>query len=444
MLKRLTFLGLAVVALAGCADENPVGIGDLVPDDAVRTYEVILDASDFLTAETVIEGFARPSAHDYTIVAEDAGGVLDAHALVRFRPWTVAYVDSAGASRSDPEPTLISGQIVARLDSALARPTEAVTLALYRTAESWDANTASWQFRVDTTGVREPWTDPGGTPGPLVSTATLEPGADSLVFAVDSATLAAWADTTDFSRGALITSQTPGARVRLDDFLLRFEARPSARPDTVVTDSATVLASTFVYDPPAEAEGRLLAGGPRGWRTYVTLLERLDTVQVTVPCDSDPAGCGYRLGDVAINYAALQLQPVAPPAGYAPADSLIIYVRSVMGGGEIPLPRAPVSNSVVGSATIAPDVLAGGDVDPVDLPITQAVRILTQDGSSDGEAGVRNPSIALFGGLAAGATGTDVDEGANFGIAAFGASTAGAAAPRLRLIFSVVNEGQVR
>src|SRR5690606_7568939 len=70
MLKRLTCLGLAAGVIAACADEDPVGIDDLVPDDAVRTYEVVLDAPAFLAATSSATGFVRPAVSGFAVVAE--------------------------------------------------------------------------------------------------------------------------------------------------------------------------------------------------------------------------------------------------------------------------------------------------------------------------------------------------------------------------------------
>ncbi len=430
MLKRLTCLGLAAGVIAACADEDPVGIDDLVPDDAVRTYEVVLDAPAFLAATSSATGFVRPAVSGFAVVAEDAGGSLDAHGLLRFQlPLaTVQYVDTAGRTRTDSLHAVIGGELIAKLDSTTARPSQPVTLALYRIDEAWDPLSASWEFRVDTAGVREPWTQPGGTVGTLVSTATLNPTSSSVTFAVDSATIAAWSDTTDATRGALIASQTPGERVRLDSFLLRLRSRPSPRPDTVVIDTVGTRFVTFVHDPQPDAAGTLYVGGVPAWRSYVTLAERLDTVVVTVPCDAEPTGCRYRLGDVTINYAGLLLQPKTPPSGFALADSISVLGVSILGGGQIPLPRAPLGAAVGGPRKIAPQAFLDGGA-RVDLPITDAVVILTQRRDDDA---VRRPSVAFI----------DGGEGDRFGLAAFASS--GDDAPKLRLIFSVVNQGQVR
>ncbi len=435
MLKRLLPLGLAA-ALIGCGDEDPVGLDGLVPDDAVRTLEVILDASAFLDADTAIAGFGSPAAGGYALVAEDYGGSLDAHALVRFRlpPASITYVDTAGSTKVDDSPVLVAGTVVARLDTLEARPDVPVMLALYRVAEAWDPGSAGWALRVDTGGVATPWTEAGGTRGALVDSATMPVGADSLVFAVDSATLALWSDTSDAARGALIESRTAGVRLRFNTFRLRYDARPSERPDTVVADSVSPSAVTFAYDPPPGSGGSLVVGGTPAWRSYLRLRDGLDTLTVTVPCSSDPQGCARRLADVTINYAALLLQPVAAPAGFAPRDSIDLEVRYALGGGQIPLARAPIG----GTLTSRPVRLAGGwfeagSTAPAELPITEGIREIVQATADEDEAPAPT-TLALV----------DVREGGRFGIASFATLAAGAAAPRLRLIISVVSEDQVR
>lgn len=434
MLKRFTVLVLAA-ALSGCADEDPVGLGGLIPDGAVRTYEVVLDAASFLAADTTIGGFIRPAAGGYAVVAEDHAGALDAHALLRFRlpPSGVTYVDTAGVSRVDTLPKLIGGEFVARMDSARAAPESPVTLALYRTAETWDPATAGWRLRVDSGEVAEPWAEPGGTPGALVAEATLEAGADSVVFPVDSLTLALWSDTTDASRGALVVGRTAGARVRFDSFRLRFRARPSPRPDTVVVDSVGVQAVTFVHDPRPGPDGALFVAGTPSWRSYIEFREGLDTLAVTVPCAGRPEGCTFRLSEVTLNHAALLLTPLASPAGFLPEDTVDLEVRSVLSADRVPIARAPLGEIAAPTTALAPATFSGGTpAEPVELAITSAMRILLGDPST-GAAPPRRPTLALL----------DAHEGGGFGIAAFGSAASGAAAPKLRLIVSAVNEVEI-
>ncbi|HEX6937794.1 MAG TPA: hypothetical protein VF158_00170 [Longimicrobiales bacterium] len=435
----MTLASLAAALLAGCADEDPVGLDPLVPPGAVRTYEVVLDAAQFLVQDTAIVGFSTAAATDQGIVAEDHEGVLDAHTLVRFAlPLSsITYTDTAGSTKIDNSPILVSGGVVARLDTLQAPRDEPVTLALYTIAEAWDEGTADWTFRVDTGGVAEPWAEPGGTRGTLVSTAQLAADADSLIFDVDSATLALWSDTTNQARGALIVAQTPGARLRFADFDLVLQARPSARPDTLVADTVGWNRLTYVYDPAPAHDGSLLVGGTPAWRSYLQFRTGLDTVAVDVPCTGGEA-CSLRLGDVAINYAGLQLQPLRSPAGFAPDDTVRITFHQVLGGGQVPLARAPLSGEISGALLTVPRSAFDGGGAPVEVGLTGTLRAIVAAAARAGDDELPI-TLALL----------DRDHvirsgGDTFGIAAFAPARAGIAAPKLRLIISVVNEDQLR
>lgn len=437
MLKRWSALGLASLLVAGCGDEGPVGLDGLVPDDVVRTYEIILDADAFLARDTAIVGFREPSNTPYYVVAQDHAGALNARGLARFALASkISYNDSAGTSVTDQPPRWIGGRLIVRVDTLAPRPDGPVELALHLTTEAWDGGSATWQFRVDTAGVQEPWTEPGGSPGALIDTETLEVDADSLVFTVDSQTVALWADTLDPGPGALITMATPGGRVRLARVTFVADARPLERPDTVIADTASLRDAVFIFDPPPADGGRLVVGGTPTWRSYLLLKQRLDTLAVAVPCPDDPAeNCSIRLGDATVNYAALLLQAETPPAGFAPLDTVGIEVRLALGAGEIPFSRAPLSSRVGTPVTFDAEVFEnpGG---PVDLPVTGAVAGLTRAPEESGLAdGVReNPVLVLL----------PTVEGDQFGYGSFASSRSGSAPPRLRMLISVVSEDLVR
>lgn len=434
MLKRLTLAGLAAAALAGCADEDPVGLDPLVPPGLVRTVEVVLDAARFIESDTSIVGFSTVAESEFGIVADDYDGVLDAHTLMRVAlPLaSISYTDTAGKSAKDETPNLVSGQLIARLDTSQVRPDADVSLALYTTAEEWDEESATWTLRVDSGGVTLPWTEPGGTRGALVSAATLDADADSVVFPVDSATLALWSDTTDATRGALLVSETPGTLLRFTDVDLIVRARPSERPDTLVTDTVGLSRGTYIYDPAPAADGKLLVGGTPAWRSYFRIRDRLDTLAVDVPCAGEQT-CSVRLADVTINYAGLLLQPTPAPAGFAPDDTVAMELRRVLGGGEIPLARAPVRAFIPPILFQVPPGSFAPDAEPAEIALTPIVRGIIEAAKSAGDEALP-ATFALL----------DLDEGDGFGIAAFEPTAAGAAAPKLRLIISVVSEEQVQ
>lgn len=431
MLKRWPLACLAAVVLAGCADEGPVGLDPLVPPGVVRSFEVILGADRFLVMDTSITGFTKPSGSGYGAVARAHGGVLDAHTLARFAlPLrSVTYKDTAGVTRTDNAPIVIGAELILGIDTLQGRPSEPVSLALYRTGQPWSPTSATWTHAVDDDDETTPWAEPGGTRGERVSTAQLLPDTTKLGFAVDSATLAAWSDTLDASRGALIVSETPGTRLRFNSFQLVVQARPSARPDTVVVDTVGLAGLTFVYDPPPVRDGSIFVGGTPAWRSYVQLRPRLDTLTIQAPCP-DGGECSYRLGEADINYAGLVFTPVAPPAGFAPDDTARIDLHRVLGGGAVPLSRAPM-NSSFARLLVPPGSFASGDAAEVAITPTFRGFLNAMAGSGDDDPPI---TLALI----------DATGGMKFGIASFAPIGAGADAPRLKLIISVVNQDQVR
>lgn len=433
MHRRFAALTLAAtIPLAACGDEDPVGLGGLLPGAAVRTVEVILEAPQFLEWDSVRPGLSRPAGAGYLVVAEDFGGAVDAHALVRFAslPRSVTY-DSAGAT--DTLPSFTGGEVVVRVDTVRTLASVPVRLALFSIGEAWDPRSATWALRVDSGGVELPWIAPGGTPGALVDTLTYAPGDSLLSFAVDSQTVALWGDTANAARGAVIVAETPGARIRLDAvrLRLRLQVRPSVKPDTIVTDSVGLVGSTFVYDPPAVSDGPLLIGGIQGWRSFVRFRQRLDTL--TFACPDGPPDCRLRLDQATLNYAALQLRPVDPPPGYLIGDTLLAEARSAVEAPGVPLIRTPLA-SRVGAAAISPTLFNGGGVFEMSLTaLTGAFLREERDGDIQPAR-----TLALV----------DFREGDPFGNSGFGIGSFGAigsdAAPRLRLILSVTSEVQLR
>lgn len=429
-------LALGCAVAVGCADEDPTSVGGpLLPGGSVRTYELILDADDFLASDTTLSGFATPSLAGFRALAGDFDG-LQANALVRFSPppGAVLYTDTAGVARLDSMPTFLDGRVLVKIDTLRSQAAGPVRLELYELAEEWDPRSASWTLRVDSGQVQLPWAVPGGTAAALLDTATWDPdGADSVSFAIDSATAARWADTTDMTRGALIRVTTPDARLISPVTLLRLKARPSARPDTVVESTVGVIGGTFVADPIPPPGSALRVGGLPSWRSFLRF-QRLDTL--ALPCPGEPAGsgCVLRLDEAKINYAALVLQPRAAPPGLAPEDSLRVDARAVLVAPSVPLERSPLGSlaSVFASDAVEPSVFqAGATPGTIEVPLTRFVGILAAGDADDGTA---PPSmLALYSG----------SEGGAFGLGSFD-GIEGAAPPRLRLIVTIATQVEIR
>lgn len=432
MLKRLPLACLPALVLAGCADEGPVGLEPLVPPGMVRSFEVVLDADRFLVMDTTITGFSKASGSEYGVVANAYAGVLNAHTLLRpaLPIGSITYRDATGTPQTDDSPIVLGGELILEVDTLQVRPSEPVSFALYRIGEEWDPASASWSLRVDSGGVSLPWAQAGGTPDAFVSTAQLNPQANQLSFIVDSATMRIWSDTLNGARGALIVSETPGTRLRFNAFRFVVQAMPEARPDTIVFDTVGLNSLTFVYDPPPASDGSMLVGGTPAWRSYLQFRDRLDTLTVQAPCvDSPGETCTVRLGDANINYAGLVFTPTAPPAGFAPDDTVRIAFFRILGAGQIPIARAPLG-AALGQLTVPPTSFATGE--PAEFTFTQPLRSIVQLMANDEDA--PPITVAMLDALA----------GTKFGIASFAPMSAGASAPKLRLIISVTDQDRIR
>jgi hypothetical protein len=418
-------VGTVVIALGACGEELPTEIGaGLLPDGGVRTVELILEPGRFLVADTSFSGFGAPAGVQFTVLANDFDGVLDANVLARFPmvPAAITVRDTAGSgTRPDTVPILDAGRLVVRIDTARSTPsTLGATLRLYRGVEWWDRETANWTLRVDSPAVQRPWAQPGGTRGALVAESVWA-GGDSVIFNVDTLTLRAWADTADPGRGAILVSETPGSRVISPGIALQLDFRSTLHVDTVVTVTQDIGSRTFVFDPPpATSAGHARVGGVPGWRTFMELLPRLDTI--TVPCPGQP-GCTMALRDASISRAALLLERAPSPPGYVLDDSLRIAAATVLVTEGVPLIRSPLGQTVGLSRQVERPAERTGTAEVV---ITELVRRL----ALAPEAGVarESPYVALLA----------LTDGLTFGNAAF------APGARLRLILSVGQESQIR
>ena len=421
---------LAMLGLLGtaCGRETPTDVGGpLLPGDAVRTFEVILDASSYLAIDSAFSGFDEIFGASFNMVAQAYQGALDAHTLARFAiPSIISAPDSAGTTRNDSTPRFIGGRIVILLDTLRSNGPAPALFRAYRVQESWHPATATWTNRVDTTGVRLPWSTPGALGGAVIDTATWAAGVDSISIRVDSATIAAWADTTTTARGAVIEAVTGGIRVRTVDLVLRLEARPRFRPDTVVTVTSRPGDPTFVINPGLGTQRSApLIGGRPSWRTYLRFREGLDTL--SIPCPQVSASCVVRLGRATLTTATLMLQPAASPAGYLPQDTFRLGTRALLVSPRAPLERSPLGEAIgVSEKLLQPSLfLPGASREGVEVPVTSFVRALATDTVPNQPAPRWLAVLPLI-------------EGLNFGVAAF------EELPRLRLVITIANQLQLR
>jgi len=422
---RRSGLGLAL-ALAACGTETPLEIGSDLSPIEVESFEVVLPAESFIAAYHNFSGYVSPREVNYGIVATDFDDAVDVRTIARFvpPPSQVSYF-ADGASRTDTMPTFPSARLVVVADTLLSGE-EDVQLSLYRVAEPWDPATVSWTMRIDSVANSQPWSVPGGALGELISQGSYNPQIqDSLVMAVDSQTIATWADTTDNSRGVILLAESGGARVRINQLVLHLDARPSQRPDTLIEVSSTALVATFMVNEQEPQSSTLQVGGVPAWRSFVEFAPGLDTLTV---CGGEPERC-QPLSDLRINFASLVLSPTATREGMAPEDTLEVQARGLSVSSVVPLERSPLRERLTPATrqtiALAPErfqQVAGAA--PVEIPITTFVSNLTR--------AVEDPTDQRFVALIA------VPEGMVFGHAAFHAE--GEHAPRLRLIVSSMKE----
>ncbi len=431
-------LMLTTLAAVACGREGPTAVGSsLLPASGIHSFELVLDAPDFLQSDTAVSGFTFPSLASFRIVAEAFGGTVYAHTLARFSgaPTSITVRDtSTNTSIKDTVPNISTARLVLYVDSTADNGTVPIQLQVYRTAEAWDALTTSWTMRVDSGSTHLPWATPGGTAGPLVGAATWSPGQDSVIFTVDSATIAAWSDTSNAARGALVTATTAGTRLRSSGISLTYLARSKLRPDTTVQVTATTTDHAFIYTPPVPYRpGILQVGGTPAWRTFLGFEPDLWTRSFT--CPASVGTCTFTLKDVKVNSAALLLTPTSSGA-FPPEDSVHLQNWVADTSSLVPLSRTPLG-SLVGSMTAVSFAAYLADVanrTPVAVPLTAFVAAAAGDTLLFGSTAAVSRTIAVV----------QTPEPSLFGVAAFYGRTADPAlAPRLRLVLTLGAEVQL-
>ena len=413
-----------LVVLSACTDEAPTEVGDdLLPSGEVRTFEVILDAAAFLSYDTTFTGYTATRNAAFTIVANKFEGVLDAHSLFRFGqpPGVINVRNSAGAATVDSTPSYFAGRLVLRFDTLRSDANPPVRFRAFQTAETWNQS-ATWTLRVDTGNVELPWATPGGTRGASIDTVTWVAG-DSAVLRVDSVTLAQWMDTANAGRGALITAETPGARVRLNGAVLRVSARSDIQRDTVFNFDVAPIITNFVFNPQPPPATQLRVGGVPSWRTMLGI--RPELLNLTFPCPG-VSNCQIRLTDAHVNRAELLLQPVPAPLGFLPEDTIFVQARTLLVSPGVPLERSPVGVDVCAQVAAclrkgmtAPSFFRQPPVpEPVALDVTNYMVALLDENV----AAINRPPFAL--------TLLIPNEPTTFGFTTF------AQGPRLRLVLT--------
>lgn len=430
-MRRIWTLGPAVVAaglMVGCGDESPTGVGSELLGPGVETYEVILDAADFLVADTTYNQIGTLRDAQFFMAAHQFGGELEARTLFSLsRPFTVTHTPPDGSARTDSIAAFVGGTLTLVVDTLATSPGP-IDLEVVQVMEEWHASSATWTVRLDTADVPELWAQPGAGSGPVLGGGTWVEG-DTLRIVLDSATVQLWSNSTAAQLGGLVRATTPDSRIFFETVSFRYDAVP-VEADTVIP-VGNVVASRIIAppDPVAPTPEVLRIGGLPAWRS---LLRFRSFTEARVPCPpSAPAGCTLGLDEVTINLASLLLEPV--PAGPRRLERPTwIEARALMGLPGVPLSRSPLTPPI-GQPSDTLSVAFFTDVTPapapVRLPITSYVR-----GHFD--ATLEDP-IPLWLALTAGA------ERGQFGYAAF-AGLRSDRPPRLRLVLSVPEDVLMR
>lgn len=378
---------LSLTGLAGCNEELPVGVGDLpLPGEPV-TVEVEIPWSDFASNLEVFGGYGSPEELSESYVANRFADTLDARTLMRIAsyPTTVTVFDTTGAQRPDSMLTYIGGRLVARFDTIASTNTGPVMLALGRIQQEWDATTATWEAAIDTINDTRPWLEPGAGPVAVVDSAVWDPATgDSAVFVLDSATVAAWSDTTDATSGARIELLDPGSRLQLNGAALRLDVRPSINPDTVVQVTAGTSAVTFVYSPfPDPPPDGVRIGGAPAWRTVL---------DVSIPNQlTGPPGfcavvsCPFTVEPGQISFAALRLTSRTTDAAFQPSDTVRLDVRPVYDRSV--MPKSPLGGSLIGATlgrAVGPNAFGSAPGEVIEVPFTTFARDLLRGEDESG------------------------------------------------------------
>ncbi|MDH3271823.1 MAG: hypothetical protein OEN56_10840, partial [Gemmatimonadota bacterium] len=395
--RFVAFTLLACAAAYGCEQELPTGVGlQPLPGEPI-TVELEIPWSEFASNLEVFGGYGSPEDLNRGYVANQFADTLDARTLMRFTayPGAVTARDSTGAQRPDSVITFVGGRLVAVFDTVASTNTGPVVVAVGRLQQEWDPTTTTWEAAIDTINDLRPWSEVGAGPVIGVDTVTWDPAAgDSVVFSLDSATVAAWADTDDLSRGARLEMIDTGSRLQLNGATLRLDIRPSIDPDTIIELSVGTSALTFIYSPfPEPPPDGVRIGGAPSWRTVLDVA--IPEVFNGPPEFCAQVGCPFTPEPGQISFAALRLTSRTTEAAFQPTDTVRLDVRPVFARAS--MPKSPLGTSLIAAPlgrSVRPDAFGASAGDLIEVPFTAFARDLLR-----GEDLAGNPapsSLALL------------------------------------------------
>lgn len=370
---------LACAAFSACDEEFPTGVVDgPLPGEPI-TVEVEIPWSEFASNLEVFGGYGSAADLGLGFVALQFADTLDARTLYRFAryPEAVTVRDTTGALRPDSTLTFVGGRLIARFDTLASTNAGPVSLGLGLIGQEWDPTTTTWDAAIDTINDLRPWNEAGAGPVVVLDTAVWDPSvADTIVFELDSATVAAWSDTTDLSRGARIESFDAGPRLQINSARLSLDVRPSSNPDTLVQVGVGTRATTFIYSPfPEPPPDGVRIGGAPSWRTIL---------DVAIPAELDgypglcaAVSCPFTLEPGQISFAALRLTSRTTAAAFQPTDTVRLDVRPVF--DRAAMPKSPLGTSLVGAQfgrPVSPDAFGANPGQVIEVPFTSFARDL--------------------------------------------------------------------
>lgn len=387
----MAFLALAgLMTMGACTDEVPTFDDDRwIPVDA-ETVELRIPFDDFVEDFQVFEGFGSAAGIQRPFVAREYREGFDSHALLRFErpPAAVSVFPSDGENVvTDSQYVAVGGTLVVRMDTLALPSSEPVELTAGALQTAWHPESANWLHAVDTLGNRESWSEAGGGPARTVDTAAWDPTeGDSLTFQVDSATAGEWIDQELLSRGARVSTLTPGALLQIREATFRPMLRPSVNADTVVTPSLQLTHRTFIYEPqPGVSQEEIRVGGAPARRAFLTLRipaqwEGTAEVCARVSCPIDVTPQRVLFSGLVLHTAA------GPHPAFQPFDTIRVDLRPALAADRIP--RSPLGSSVQPiPRVLTADAFEAGGGSRVEVPMTRYVRdLLRADEDEEGEA----------------------------------------------------------
>jgi hypothetical protein len=344
---------------------------DLIPVEAI-TFKVTLPFDEFGSNLRVYGGYGGPVELSYGMMAHLYEGELEARTLIGLWPYPVAATvrDTTGTTRPDSSLAFVGGRVVAKFDTIASVHDGPVELAVGALEDSWHYRSASWRLAVDTVLDSRPWQEEGAGPVLPLAVATWDPAeGDSVIFEVDSAAVAIWADSAGAKRGMRLDALTEGVRLQTQTVRLFLITRPSSNPDTLLDLLVQARYRTFVYEPVLETpDTDLRVGGVPAWRTVFDM---------DFPAALDgPAElcalveCPLVLEPQMVNSALLTLKTGETQPAFRPSDSLRLDLREVLEPGR--LPKSPLGSSLTSLFGVAfpPEVFGDSAGTRVTIPIS--------------------------------------------------------------------------